>query len=121
MASTAEDKPQQKPTRKRAPRKATVPATKTPDVIGDEGRAEVVAVMLEDLQKQMARNEAVMIVNEQGEDDPCGLTGEDGEPVSFKSRQATLRAAEKRLTAAYADIMPAVERLLERLRAERRA
>lgn len=99
-------------TPKRTPKSANSVTTVAPDVLGNAGRARVVADLLLDLQGQMARNEAMMVANEQTLADPSGLADAQGEPLSYGERQETLAAAQARLVETYASIMPEVEKLL---------
>lgn len=99
-------------------RNGTAPLTLPPDVLGDDGRAQIVAEMLERLQRDEFRMRAVMIGNGQTEDDQCGLTDGDGNPVTYGERFKALKDSEKRLIEAHSEYMPQVEKLIEKIRAQ---
>jgi hypothetical protein len=92
--------------------KAAAPVVEAPDVIGDAGRARVVAGILADLQEQMARTEGLMIANGHGLGDPCGIVDADSGQLSYGDRQSSLREAQVRVVEAYQLVMPEVVKLL---------
>lgn len=108
--------------RAKADRNGTGVATPAlpPDVIGDSGRARIIAEMLDSLQSQKFRIVTAMVGNGEGEDDICrGVFGPNGKVMTYGERIAQLEQSETRLMEQFGEYLPQVEKLLVAIRQER--
>lgn len=78
------------------------------DVLGSKGRARLVAETLLTIQQQRWKLEVAAVANDLQEGDT--LPGTEG---TIGARVAALDAAEARVLAAYSELLPEVEALLE--------
>lgn len=86
-----------------------------PDVLGDGGRAQVLAEVLFDAARQVFRYEAIRIANGHGMDDPvAGLpaTQPDGTVNSYRVVTAAAREQEQRLAAEFPELIERVRELV---------
>lgn len=87
-----------------------------PDVLGDEGRIETVANMLGQVQAQLFQLRVEVAANGLDDEDEIGPKpgGSRDEAETVAEKRERLAASEKRITDEFADLMPRVERVLER-------
>lgn len=82
-----------------------------PDVLGEEGRAEMVANMLLDFQRQLFRLDLMQAANAHSDRDP--VPGMDP-PVSYSDRRVKLGEGVDAITKGFSDLMPKLEKMLDR-------
>lgn len=90
--------------------KASKPVIERVDALGDGGRANLAARMIGNLQAEAFNLEMTRVANNHHASDPApGVTGPDGQPITYDERKAQVLEAEERLLEAYSDLRPAIE------------
>jgi hypothetical protein len=107
--------------RRKAPKAPVIEAA--PDVLGDEGRAQVLAELLFTASKQVFRFEAIRIANGHEMDDPvAGMPAtEPGTGLVNSYRRVTeqAREQEQRLARAFPELIDRVRELVKLREAQR--
>lgn len=86
----------------------------TPELLGTQQKAQMVAEFLADLQQQQFRLELLQAANSRDDDDPVpGLAPDGDQFVTFAARRAQLIDAQRKLMEQYDYVMPEVRLIAE--------